>query len=73
MSLKSSLRSELKKNLSNLDANLKRRQSEAVQKLFLNTDFYREANSIACYCSESRSEVETISLIKYMIKDGKKV
>lgn len=73
MSLKSSLRSELKKNLSNLDVNLKRRQSEAVCKLFLNTEFYRKAGSIACYCSESRSEVETISLIKTMIEDGKKV
>ena len=70
--LKVLLRSKMRQKIQALGPARLKKKSRLILKRVLASDFYRQAGSLLIYVS-FKKEVETISLIRKSLKDGKKV
>lgn len=73
MNLKKTLRLKIKFKIAELSEHKKAELSDLIHKLFIESEVYSRAESIACYCADLQNEVATRSLISRIIRDGKKI
>ncbi|KAH9817840.1 5-formyltetrahydrofolate cyclo-ligase [Melampsora americana] len=73
INLKSTLRNQIKKKLSNLNESIIQEESKSVCKLVKESNWFKSSNKIGIYLSKKHGEIRTDELIKLSFSLGKEV